>query len=607
MSNAGRLRCLSILHFSESLVRFASSSSRQVRHRLKSSIMAAEALDYTTLDTASLIARITELECQLKEHTNSLKLHSFPNTNNLPTSTPSKPRNPPRPFDPSKYSTRHIALKFAYLGQRYNGYEHHNGNVTPLPTIEETLWKALRKGYLIHPDDADRLAENNISWEGCQYSKCGRTDRGVSAFGQVIGIKVRSKRPKRKDESRPEEDGVVSQSENTEPGENTGGNPETALSDSDLEDAFDPIADEIPYIQILNNLLPPDIRVLAWCPSPPLNFDARFSCKERRYRYFFTQPAFAPTPGPVGFKRIPGSKIREGWLDIEAMRDGARRLVGLHDFRNFCKVDPSKQITNFERHIFFADIEEVDPRTGPVGYVSQDGFQQFQESYVDGRQIRDGDLVEAGLPSTPRIYSFTVHGSAFLWHQVRCMVAVLFLIGQGLEPPSLVSDLLDTKSNPRKPTYEMATDAPLVLWDCIFPAEGSEDRSDCLEWVYAGDSRGLKALPGHCDGKFGLGGVADELWSNWRQRKMDEILAGTLLDLVVGQGDSATIQNGGFKSPNDFMPKSQKLFDGKDSARLGGKYVPVMQKPLMETVEVQNAKYLARKCATVGPAGSEDE
>lgn len=30
-----------------------------------------------------------------------------------------------------------------------------------------------------------------------------------------------------------------------------------------------------------------------------------------------------------------------------------------------------------------------------------------------------------------------IKGSAFLWHQVRCMVAVLFLIGQGLESPDV--------------------------------------------------------------------------------------------------------------------------------------------------------------------------
>lgn len=31
------------------------------------------------------------------------------------------------------------------------------------------------------------------------------------------------------------------------------------------------------------------------------------------------------------------------------------------------------------------------------------------------------------------LWAITIKGSAFLWHQVRCMVAVLFMIGQGLE------------------------------------------------------------------------------------------------------------------------------------------------------------------------------
>ena len=49
------------------------------------------------------------------------------------------------------------------------------------------------------------------------------------------------------------------------------------------------------------------------------------------------------------------------------------------------------------------------------------------------------------------------------------MVAILFLIGQGLESPSLIDELLDIRKTPAKPRYEMADDAPLVLWDCIFP------------------------------------------------------------------------------------------------------------------------------------------
>jgi tRNA pseudouridine38/39 synthase len=547
--------------------------------------MAENTPDYNTWTPSALIARVTDLERQLTAHTTSSKPPSSPPR--LPT-TPPKPAKPSRPFDRTKYTTRHIALKFAYLGQGYNGYEHHNGNVTPLPTVEEVLWKALRKGFLIFPENEGELKEGEISWEGCQYSKCGRTDRGVSAFGQVIGVRVRSRRKG----NAPLVVGVEGKEEKSE-GRMAGANE----VEREVEDeTFDSIGDEMPYVQILNNLLPPDIRILAWCPSPPPNFDARFSCKERRYRYFFTQPAFAPTPGPVGFERVPGSKSREGWLDIEAMRDGARRLVGLHDFRNFCKVDPSKQITNFERRVFHADIEAVDLRTGPVGYVGKDGFRQFvHEEGENGRCEYESSMGDQVASPTPQIYSFTVHGSAFLWHQVRCMVAIMFLIGQGLEPPSLVSELLDVKRNPRKPTYEMATDAPLVLWDCIFPAEGGDPRTDSLGWVYAGDSRGLQALPGKSDGKFGLGGVVDELWATWRQRKIDEILAGTLLDFVVGQGDAGAAENGGFKGPKGSMPKSQKLFEGRDTVRLGGKYVSVMQKPLMETVEVQNAKFVARK------------
>lgn len=33
--------------------------------------------------------------------------------------------------------------------------------------------------------------------------------------------------------------------------------------------------------------------------------------------------------------------------------------------------------------------------------------------------------------------TMTIRGSAFLWHQVRCMVAVLFMIGHGFESPEV--------------------------------------------------------------------------------------------------------------------------------------------------------------------------
>ena len=529
-------------------------------------------------------------------------------------------------FNPSKYTTRLIALKFAYLGQNYNGLEYHSNNKTPLPTVEEELWKALNKAKLVLPTPNPSLEPGEPNWEGCEYSKCGRTDKGVSAFGQVAGIRVRSNRPTNRalattlGENAAENSGTESLShaealematripkpeDNITP-KRTSTPPSTRSSLSEDSTSFHSINDEIPYCQVLNRLLPPDIRVLAWCPNPPLDFSARFSCKERIYKYFFTQPAFTPTVGnhsATSTSREGGR--REGWLDIEAMREAAHKFVGLHDFRNFCKIDESKQIENFNRRIFHADIEELDSSQNPVGYVGKPGFQQYEkhDAEVEG-QLSDDSIKPQ--TSTPTIYTFTLHGSAFLWHQVRHMVAVLFLIGQGLEKPSLVDELLHVSNNPCKPQYEMADDAPLVLWDCIFPNEETGSREDALEWVYVGDYVGneggiVRAGGSKGGGKYGMGGVVDDMWIVWRQRKMDEILAGTLLDVIVGQGriSQEDILEGRMR--NASRTESQKIFQGDNGYKLRGKYVPVMKRPKMDTVEAINAKYVKKK----GPEKSE--
>lgn len=443
-----------------------------------------------------------------------------------------------------------------------------------------------------------------MNWEGTEYSKCGRTDKGVSAFGQVIGIRVRSNRPLGRnnvDEASEEQkessgqrgevlkkEGVNGDGFNTHPRQGAleiaspplapsrgcveDTEPEILnLGDPDYEEAlsFDPIADEISYASLLNKILPPDIRILAWCPFPPLDFSARFSCRERRYRYFFTQPAFSPIPhnlesGPTVSSE---STAKDGWLNIDDMREAAKLYEGLHDFRNFCKVDGGKQITNFERRIFYSDIEEVDDQSGALGYLNGPDF-----------------LSPGSKRGNPKVYTFTLRGSAFLWHQVRHMVAILFLVGQGLEKPSIVSELLNVEKNPRRPIYEMATDTPLVLWDCIFPHEDDLERKDALQWLYVGDG------PRNADTKFGAGGLMDELWSTWRERKIDEMLAGTLIDVVSKQGGKiADLRLGESKK------KSQKLFDGGDAPRQQGVYTPVMKKPLLESVEIINEKYAVRK------------
>lgn len=546
--------------------------------------------DYTTWSTTALINHIRSLESQLQ---------LSPPTPSAPGPPPfKKPRKAPKPFDPSRYNTRLIALRFAYLGGAYNGFEHHTNNKTPLPTIEEELWKALRKTKLIFPAFKDGK-EEEVCWDGVDYSKCGRTDRGVSAFGQVIGVRVRSARGVKAKAKKGKEveveavmgDGDVAMAE-AGAGTATAGHKDGEGEGEEAEPEFDSVQDELPYMHLLNKVLPPDIRILAWCPNPPEDFSARFNCKERRYRYFFTNPAFAPLPDSSS------STGGDGWLNVPAMQEAAKKYEGLHDFRNFCKVDASKQITNFQRRIFHAGIHVVGPKEDPANLASQTA-QTHEVS-------RQGEKEQGVATHGPQLYWFEVRGSAFLWHQVRHLIAVLFLVGQGYEDPSIVDRLLDVNENPSRPLYEMASDAPLVLWDCVFPdpeklgqadhgTEGShEGYQDGLNWIHVGDGRGGQDKSKRNtisveDGKYGRGGLMEDLWTLWRRRKMDEILAGSLLNVVGQQGKAISLPL------PEASVKCDRLFDGSETPRTIGTYIPVMKRARTEEPDVVNARYAAKK------------
>lgn len=565
--------------------------------------------DAFSLSKAELIERCARLEQHLSDsNARAVQLERALQQAKARTPSP-KPvvKKAAKASDASQHSTRFIALKLSYLGHRYNGLEHANRCFTPLPTIEEVLWKALRKThlisppvpegaddsvevifdpkererkYIIHgksrPEDSDTKQRLEISWEGCQYSKCGRTDRGVSAFGQVVGIRVRSNAPVRKEL------------------QGADGNNDENLSVDDIDfmtsetelQPFDPVKDELPYAYMLNMVLPPDIRILACCYDPPEGFDARYSCLERRYKYFFTNPAFCPTPGRLGLTHAnsTAAPVREGWLDIDRMRQAAKKLEGSHDYRNLCQIDASKQMPSCQRRIMFADIEEFS--SAPDMISTSPNLNMHGQVLPKLNSIQDSDGKMG-----PKTYAITIHGSAFLWHQVRCMAAILFLVGQGLESPEIIDRLLDISKTPGRPHYAMADDAPLVLWDCVFPED--ENGQSGLHWLYAGDVATLPSLTARGDGKFGLGGVVDELWCQWHEAKLKEVQIGGLLSLALSQGDNSSLQRGGFRDPSVTKGRSQKVYEGADKARLAGRYQPLLDRRMMEPLEVLNAKYMA--------------
>ncbi|GAB4845206.1 hypothetical protein Ancab_038617 [Ancistrocladus abbreviatus] len=257
------------------------------------------------------------------------------------------------------YSKRYVALKVMYFGKRFYGFA---SEAHMEPTVESELFKAFEKTRLLIGDK-----------ESSKYSRCGRTDKGVSAVGQVICLYLRS-----------------NLKENSENNKNSA-------------------EGEIDYVRVLNNVLPEDIRIIGWCPAP-VDFHARFTCLSREYKYFFW---------------------REN-LDLSAMETAGKKFLGEHDFRNFCKMD-ALNVHNYKRCVISFEISPCPER-------------------FEGKEL----------------WAIKIQGSAFLWHQVRCMVAVLFMIGKGLETVNVIDALLDVERTPRKPQYAMAPEIPLVLQSCEF-------------------------------------------------------------------------------------------------------------------------------------------
>ena len=514
--------------------------------------------DYKTWTKQQLADEIRVLKKEIRTRTGA-----NPDLEQQKKETNTPPRKKGK-VDPSKYTSRHIALKFAYLGKNYSGFEY--STAAALPSIETELWRALVTACLIFPED-----ENKVDFTCCDYSKCGRTDRGVSAFGQVIGLRVRSNGPLPK-ESSPEESQDGSIATETREGvvrEAGGVDAEAEGEPKPPPPPFDPLHDEIPYARILNRILPKDIRILAWCPTPPPDFSARFSCRERQYRYFFTNPAFPPEPVEMETAESKKMDVKPGWLNTEAMKEAAGYYVGEHDFRNLCKIDPTKQLTNYTRVMYESTIEEVEDLASAIPY------------------LKDTRYAPAGISQDqiyPKVYCFKVRGSAFLYHQIRHMVAILFLVGQGLEKPTVVRDLLDVQTNPRKPNYTTADDAPLVLWDCVFGKEGEKDG---VEWRHIGSEATSQ--------KYGSLGVMSALWETWREKKMDEILANRLLGMVSEQG---SIEN----MKVDMQAPSTKVYEGGTVGRTGGAYKPLMKRPTLETPDEINQRYAKR----VGFGSSEE-
>ncbi|KAH9013806.1 hypothetical protein EDB83DRAFT_2442584 [Lactarius deliciosus] len=94
-------------------------------------------------------------------------------------------------------------------------------------------------------------------------------------------------------------------------------------------------------------------------------------------------------------------------LDVDAMYAGAAWLVGKHDFRNLCKLDPENQLISFQRWVVCPMV-------------------------------------------ISNVHVLDVVGNAYLYNRVWYTTAVLLLIGARLEVPSVVPTLLNSDPDERR-------------------------------------------------------------------------------------------------------------------------------------------------------------
>jgi len=214
-------------------------------------------------------------------------------------------------------------------------------------------------------------ALSSIAAEPLALVCAGRTDAGVHATSQVIHFDTRAVRPQRA------------------------------------------------WVQGVNTQLPDEVRV-RWAREVPAQFHARFSARARSYRYLIHS---APTRSAHVAAEVTWTQHP---LDLDAMRVGAKHLLGRHDFTSFRATQCQAK--------------------SPV------------------REITHLDIAHVG-----QLIVLEVSANAFLHHMVRNIAGVLMAVGRGDRTPEWVREVLESRDR----TAGGVTAPPfgLYLVDVEYPKE----------------------------------------------------------------------------------------------------------------------------------------
>jgi tRNA pseudouridine38-40 synthase len=206
-------------------------------------------------------------------------------------------------------------------------------------------WQSQAGGQTVQ--DALESALNEIAGEPVGVICAGRTDAGVHATHQVVHFETSVERP------------------------------------------------QSAWVRGVNSHLP-DAVAVRWAQPVAESFHARFSARGRRYRYLLLNRPQRPGlwQGRVGWFHLP--------LDVSAMREAARKLIGEHDFSAFRAADCQAKT--------------------PIK-----------------------TLWQAEVRQSGSLLVFDFEASAFLHHMVRNLVGSLVHIGKGRQAPGWIDELLQMK------------------------------------------------------------------------------------------------------------------------------------------------------------------
>lgn len=146
------------------------------------------------------------------------------------------------------------------------------------------------------------------------------------------------------------------------------------------------------WLRGANTKLPADVRIVACWVLEDLEFHSRFSATARKYRYLIL-----PSQGNAHLHDLVTTVSYD--LDIDAMQNAAKYLIGEQDFKSFQAA--RCQATTSMRAIYQADF------------------------------YRDGNFIV-----------FEIEANAFLYHMVRNIMGALLMVGRGKMTGSEFKELI---------------------------------------------------------------------------------------------------------------------------------------------------------------------